>query len=97
MIAAIATFAVLKRQPTPATVQIVTILIGLADVRPYDAISPALPNYEEAVHIATERGLCRQPRIGILKQLGVLEFVTVSERMVCNTSGELESLTAAMA
>ena len=96
MIAATATFAVLKRQPSPTTVQVVTILTGLADVQPHDATAPALPTYAEAVRIATERGLAREPRIGFLKQCGVAEFVPVSERMACETSEELESLTAAM-
>ena len=97
MIAATATFAVLKRQPSPTTIQVVTILIGLADIRPHDATAPALPTYAEAVHIATERGLAREPRIGFLKQFGVAEFVPVSEQIVCVSSEELECLAAAMA
>jgi hypothetical protein len=48
------------------------------------------------VRIATERGLAREPRIGFLKQFGVAEFVPVSERIVCGTAEELDSLTAAM-
>ncbi len=67
MIAATATFAVFKRQISPGTVRLVTILTDLSDIRPYDAIARALPTYEEAVRIATERGLARQPRIGFLK------------------------------
>ena len=96
MIAATATFAVLKRQSSPATIQVVTILTNLADIRPHDAIAPALPTYEEAVRIATERGLARQPRIGFLKQFGVAEFVPVCERIVCHSTDELDSLAAAM-
>jgi len=56
MIAATATFAVFKRQSSPTTIQVVTILTNLADIRPHDAIAPALPTYDEAVRIATERG-----------------------------------------
>jgi len=97
MIAATAIFAVLKRQPSPTTIQIVTILTGLSDIEPHDATGPALPTYAEAVSIATERGLAREPRIGFLKQFGVAEFVPVSERIVCVSSEELESLAAAMA
>jgi hypothetical protein len=96
MIAATATFAVLKRQPSPATVQVVTILTGLADIRPHDATEPALPTYEEAVHIATERGLAREARIGFLKQFGVAEFVSVSERIAFATSQDLDALGAAI-
>jgi hypothetical protein len=96
MIAATATFAVLKRQPSPTTVQVVTILTGLANAEQHDATAPALPTYAEAVRIATERGLAREPRIGFLKQFGVAEFVPVSERIVCDSSDELEALTAAM-
>ncbi len=96
MIAATATFAVLKRQTSPATVQVITILTDLADIRPHDAIAPALPTYEEAVRIATERGLAREPRIGFLKQFGVAEFVPVCERIVWGTAEELDSLAAAM-
>ena len=80
MIAATATFAVLKRQSSPATIQVVTILTNLADIRSHDVIAPALPTYEEAVRIATERGLAREARIGFLKKFGVAEFVSVGER-----------------
>lgn len=96
MIAATATFAVLKRQPSSATMQVVTILTGLADVQPHDATAPALPTYAEAVRIATERGLSREPRIGFLKQFGVAEFVPVCERIVCNSAEELDALATAM-
>lgn len=96
MIAATATFAVLKRQPSPTTIQLITILTGLADIRPHDATAPALPTYAEAVRIATDRGLAREVRIGFLKQFGVAEFVPVSERIVCESSEELEFLAAAM-
>ena len=97
MIAATATFAVLKRQPSPTTIQVVTILTGLAEVRSHDANSPALPTYAEAVRIATERSLARKPQIGFLKQFGVAEFVPVCERMVCNSAEEFDALAAAMA
>jgi hypothetical protein len=98
MIAVTATFAVLKRQSLDlASIQVVTILTDLADIRPHDAIAPALPTYEEAVRIATERGLARQPRIGFLKQYGVAEFVPVCERFVCNCTEEFDALTAATA
>ena len=55
MIAVTATFAVLKRQISPASIQVLTILTNLADIEPHDAIAPALPTYSEAVRIATER------------------------------------------
>jgi hypothetical protein len=97
MISATATFAVFKRQTSPAEVRVITILTDLADIRPYDVIAPALPTYEEAVRIATERGLARQPRIGFLKQYGVAEFVPVCERFVCNCTEEFDALTAATA
>lgn len=96
MIAATATFAVFKRQPSQATIQVVTILTGLADVQPHDATAPALPTYAEAVHIATERGLARNPRIGFLKQFGVVEYVPVCERVILNSSEELDALAAAI-
>jgi hypothetical protein len=59
MIAVTATFAVLKRQISPASIQVLTILTNLADIEPHDAIAPALPTYSEAVRIVTERGLRR--------------------------------------
>lgn len=96
MIAATAVFAVLKRQPSPTTIQVVTILTSLADIQPHDAIAPVLPSYEEAVRIATERGLAHTPRIGFLKQFGVAEYVPVSERFVLDSSDELDALAAAM-
>ena len=68
-----------------------------ADIEPHDAIAPALPTYSEAVRIATERGLTRQPRIGFLKQLGVAEYVPVCERIVFGSPEELDTLAAAMA
>jgi hypothetical protein len=43
MIAVTATFAVLKRQISPASIQVLTILTNLADIEPHDAIAPALP------------------------------------------------------
>jgi len=92
MIAATATFAVFKRQPSPTTIQVVTILTDLADIRPYDDFAPALPTYDEAVRIATERGLARKPRIGFLKQYGVAEFVPVCERVVFVSQDDLGAL-----
>jgi hypothetical protein len=82
MIAVTATFAVFRLQPSPTTIQVITILTDLADIRPHDEIAPALPTYNEAVRIATERGLARKPRIGFLKKYGVAEFVPVCERLV---------------
>lgn len=96
MIAATATFAVLKRQTSPASIQVVTMLTDLADIRPHDVTAPALPTYAEAVRIATERGLARDPRIGFLKQFGVAEFVPVSERIAFLSPEELDALAAAM-
>ena len=97
MIAATATFAVLKRQTSPELIQVVTLLTDLADIQPHDATAPALPTYAEAVRIATERGLARDPRIGFLKKFGVAEFVPVSERIVFLSAEELDALAAAMA
>jgi len=97
MIAVTATFAVLKRQISPASIQVLTILTNLADIEPHDAIAPALPTYSEAVRIATERGLTRQPRIGFVKQIGVAEYVPVSERIVFGSPEELDTLAASMA
>jgi len=94
MVAANAIFAVLKRQTSQETVQVVTVLIDLKDVGPHDAIAPALPTYEEAVRIVTERGLARQPRIGFLKQFGMAEFVPVCERVAFACTDELDSLAA---
>jgi hypothetical protein len=97
MIAVTATFAVLKHQISPASIQVLTILTNLADIEPHDAIAPALPTYSEAVRIATERGLTREPRIGFLKRIGVAEYVTVCERIVFGSPEELDTLAAAMA
>jgi len=96
MIAVTATFAVLKRQTSPATVQVVTVLTNLADIRPHDATAPELPTYAEAVRIATERGLAREPRIGFLRQYGIAEFVPVCERIVFRSPQEVDDLAAAM-
>ena len=82
MIAVTATFAVLKRQTSPATVQVVT--------------APELPTYGEAVRIATEIGLAREPRIGFLRQFGIAEFVPVCERIVFRSPEDLDRLAAAM-
>ena len=95
MISVTATFAVLKKH-SPASTQVVTILTDLADIRPYDALSPALPTYAEAVQIATERGLSRDPRIGYLKKFGIAEYVLVCERIVLGCAEELDSLAGAM-
>jgi hypothetical protein len=53
MIAVNATFAVLKRQPSPTVIKVVTILAGLADIRPHDAIAP-----EWSLNDSTDRSLC---------------------------------------
>jgi hypothetical protein len=97
MMAATATFAVLKKQPSPGETRVLTMLTGLSDIQPYDNSAPALPTYDEAVRIVTDRGLARQPRIGFLKHLGIAEFVRVSERVVWESAEELQSLAAAMA
>jgi len=96
MIAATATFIVFKHQSLGG-VRILTVLTDLTDIRPHDATSPELPNYSEAVAIATERGLARPPRIGFLKQFGVAEYVPVCERIVLDSAEELDALAAAMA
>jgi hypothetical protein len=96
MIAVTATFAVLKRQTSSVTVEVVTVLTNLADIRPHDATAPELPTYAEAVRIATERGLAREPRIGFLRQYGIAEFVPVCERIVCRSAEEVDDLAAAM-
>jgi hypothetical protein len=97
MIAVTATFAVLKRQISPASIHVLTILTSLADIEPHNAIAQALPTYSEGVRIATERGLTRQPRIGFVKQIGVAEYVPVSERIVFGSPEELDTLAASMA
>lgn len=96
MIAATVTFAILKRQPSPSTIQMITILTDVTDIRPLHVVVPQLPTYAEAVRIATERGLTRQPRLGFLKQFGFMEFVPVSERIVCHSAEELDALAAAI-
>jgi hypothetical protein len=96
MIAVTATIAVLKRRTSPASIQVRTILTNLADIEPHDAIAPALPTYSEAMRIATERGLTREPRIGFLKQCGVAEYVPVCGRIVFGFAEELDTLAAAM-
>lgn len=90
------TFAVLKHEPSAGIVRVLTVLTDLADIRPYEATAPALPTYAEAVRIATERGLAREPRIGFLKQFGVAEYVPVCERVVLSSAEELDALAAAM-
>jgi len=97
MISATATFAVFRHEPSTGIVRVLTVLTDLSEVRSYDAAAPALPTYAEAVRIATERGLAREPRIGFLKQFGVAEFVPVCERIMCVTTEELDALAAAMA
>ena len=96
MISATATFVVLKHQPSASVMRVLTVLTDLTDIQPYDATSPALPTYSEAVAIATERGMARTPRIGFLKKFGVAEYVPVCERVVLNSADELDALAAAM-
>ena len=96
MIAVTATFIVIKYQPTPLSWRILTVLTDLTGIEPYDPTAPALPTYDEAVVIAMERGLSRQPRIGFLKQFGVTEYVPVCERIAMNGAEELDGLAAAM-
>ncbi len=96
MIAATAIFALIKQESSYGAVQVVTMLTDLTDIRPHDATAPALPTYTEAVRIATDRGLCRTPRIGFLKQLGVAEFVPVCERVVFNSAEEIDALATSM-
>jgi hypothetical protein len=96
MISATATFAVFKHEPSIGFVRVLTVLTDLADIRPYDATAPALPTYEEAVRIVTERGLTREPRIGFLKKFGIAEYVPVCERIVFSSAEELNGLATAM-
>jgi hypothetical protein len=96
MIAVTATFIVIKYQPTPVSWRILTVLTDLTEIARYDATAPALPTYDEAVMIATARGLARQPRLGFLKQLGITEYVAVNERVVMNGAEELDELAASM-
>jgi hypothetical protein len=95
MISATATFAVFRHEPSTGIVRVLTVLTNLSEIQFYDATAPALPTYAEAVRIATERGLAREPRLGFVKQFGVAEFVPVCERIVCVTSEELNALAAA--
>jgi hypothetical protein len=64
---------------------VVTVLIDLTDIRPYDALAPELPTFAEAVRFATDRGLSRILRISFLKKLGYSQFVPVGERVVVGT------------
>ena len=96
MIAVTATFAVIKRESPHGVLQVVTMLTDLSDIRPYDVTAPALPTYAEAVRIATDRGLCRTPRIGFLKQFGVAEFVPVCERVVLDSAEDVDALATSM-
>ena len=72
------------------------MLTDLSDIRPYDVTAPALPTYAEAVRIATDRGLCRTPLIGFLKQIGAAEFVPVCERVVLDSAEEVDALATSM-
>ena len=96
MIAVNAIFAVIRCQCSGAGTRVLTILTDLTDIRPHDAAAPALPTFEEAVRIATERGLNRPPRIGFVKQLGVTEYVPVCERVVLNSGDEVDALATSM-
>jgi hypothetical protein len=96
MIAVTATFIVIKYQPTPVVWRILTVLTDLTEIARYDATAPALPTYDEAVTIATARGLSRQPRLGFVKHFGVTEYVSVCERIVMNGAHELDGLAASM-
>lgn len=97
MIAVTATFVVITSRPMPTHWRIMTILTDLTGIERYDATAPALPTYDEAVAIATARGLSREPRIGFLKNFGVAEYVPVCERVVLASADELDALAAAMA
>ena len=96
MIAATATFAVLKRETSPKVVQVVTILTDLADIQPCDVTLPPLLTYTEAVHVATERGMNRDPRIGFLRGLGLARFVAITERIAFSTEDELDAMVTAI-
>ena len=96
MIAVTATFAVIKKESPLGVLQVVTMLIDLTDIRPYDALGPELPTFAEAVRIATDRGLSRTPRIGFLKKLGYAEFVPVSERVVVGSGEDVDALATSM-
>jgi hypothetical protein len=96
MIAVTATFIVIKYQPTPVSWRILTVLTDLTEIARYDATAPALATYDEAVTIATARGLSRQPRVGFLKNFGVTEYVPVCERMAMNCADELDGLALSM-
>ena len=96
MIAVTATFVVIKYQPTPASWRILTVLTELTEAQRYDATAPALPTYDEAVQIARERGLSRQPRLGFLKQFGVVEYAPVCERIVFTGPEEVAALARSM-
>ena len=45
MIAVTATFAIIKKESPLGVLQVVTMLIDLTDIRPYDALAPELPTF----------------------------------------------------
>lgn len=96
MIAATATFIVIKTQPTPISWRILTVLTDLTEIERDDATASGLPTYDEAVRIATARGVSRQPRLGFLKRFGVTEYVPVCERVFLASVDELDALAAAI-
>ena len=97
MIAATATFAVLKRHRSIDSLQVVAILINLADIRAHHPSEPPWPTYAQAVDIAAERARVGQERIGLLRRFGMAPFVTVHQRIVFDSAEELDALVAAMA
>jgi hypothetical protein len=97
MIAATATFAVLKQQTISGSTLAITILIDLDDIRLPDGTAFLLPSYGEAARIATQRGLVEEMRLGLLRRFGVSEFATVHQRIIFSSAEELDALIAAMA
>jgi hypothetical protein len=90
MITAVAEFAVFVRQ-SPCGVVVITLFTGLSDVQFHDTGTTCLPTYDEAVRIAQDRGMSRQPRIGFHKHLGIVEFVPIRERIVCENAETMEA------
>ena len=96
MISATATFAVLKHEPSPGIVRVLTVLTDLADIRPYDATAPALPTYAEAVRIVTERGLARSRASDSSSSSASPNSFPSASAVVLDSAEELDALAAAM-
>ena len=96
MIAADATFIVTWCRVGPDALRVTTVLTDLTRIERHDPDAPALSTYDEAVRTVTLRGLSRPPRLGHVKGLGVVEYVSVSERVVFDSADVLDAVAEAM-